>query len=171
MARDPRIDSPCPLKQAEQLRIDGHCGRCDKHVHALDGLDDAQRHALFAAAKGPLCVSYRMRVNRAPALGAAMVVMFSASAAMAGQDCDEAKPLYQSVGSAPVEQLVNLEEADEGKDAVERFDTLVMGGIESAADAAWIDDENLSDLPVVVESESGQVVDTTIALGTLSNTR
>ena len=155
MARVPRIDSPCPLKQAEQLRIDGHCGRCDKHVHALDGMDDAQRHALFAAAKGPLCVSYRMPINRAPALGAAMAVMFSASAAMAGQDCDEAKPVYQSVGSAPLEQLMNLDDANE------RLDTIVVtgGGVRFPADAKWIDDGSLPDLPIVVESDSRPSID------------
>ncbi|MEP6882773.1 MAG: hypothetical protein ABI866_12315 [Dokdonella sp.] len=167
MARVPRIDSPCPLKQAEQLRIDGHCGRCNKHVHSLDGLDDAQRRALFAAAKGPLCVSYRMPVNRAPALGAAMAVMFSASAAMAGQDCDEAKPVYQSVGSAPVEQLVIHDESES-----ERLDYVVVtGGVESAADAAWIDDGSLPDLPVVIESDSGRIVDATAALSAVSKPR
>lgn len=168
MARVPRIDSPCPLKQAEQLRIDGHCGRCNKHVHSLDGLDDAQRRALFAVAKGPLCVSYRMPVNRAPALGAAMAVMFSASAAMAAQDCDEAKPVYQSVGSAPVGQVVNLAEAGESEGLI---DMITVGGIQSAEDAEWIDDGSLPELPVVVETEAGRVVDAAVALSALSKPR
>lgn len=156
MARVPRIDNPCPLKLAEQLRIDGHCSHCNKHVHALDGLDDAQRRALFAAAKGPLCVSYRVPINRTPVLAAAMTAMLSASAAMAGQDCDETKPVFQSVETAPVEQVVNLYAESERLDDE---DIIVTGGILSAEDAKWVDDGSLPDLRIVVETESGQVVD------------
>lgn len=161
MARVPRIESPCPLTMAEQLRIDGHCGRCNKTVHALDGLDDAQRHALFAAARGAICVSYRLPVKRVPALGVAMAAMLSASAVMAGQDCAETKPAFQSVDSAPVEQVVNLEEASKPADPV---DMIFVGGIQSAEDAEWIDDGSVPDLPIVVETESGHLINTTVAI-------
>jgi hypothetical protein len=204
MARVPLIDSPCPLSQAEQLRIDGHCGRCHKTVHALDGLDDDQRRALFAAAKGPLCVSYRTTVRRGPALGAAMAAMLSAGAAMAGQDCDEAKPVFQSVesspstpftvsGEEPGERLdsivvtgggvrprdavwvdeadVQAQEAAGGSELDDRLDTIVMGGIKSSQDAAWVDDSTLPDLPIVVETESGQPVDASLGLSAAQKPR
>lgn len=139
MARVPRIDSPCPLSQAEQLRIDGHCGRCQKTVHALDGLDDTQRHALFAAAKGPLCVSYRTPVKRGPALGAAMAAMLSAGAALAGQDCDEAKPVFQSVESTPAAPFIDLEDP-----ANERLDTtIVTGGGVNPQEVVWVDETDV----------------------------
>lgn len=156
MTRVPRIDSPCPLTMAEQLRIDGHCGRCNKTVHALDGLDDAQRRALFAAAKGAICVSYRAPLKRAPALGVAMAAMLSASAVMAGQDCAGTKPAFQSVASVPVEQVVNLAEAG---DTLDDFNTIFVGGIQSAEDAEWIDDGSLPDLPIAVETKSGRALD------------
>jgi hypothetical protein len=204
MARVPLIDSPCPLSQAEQLRINGHCGRCHKTVHALDGLDDDQRRALLAAAKGPLCVSWRTTVRRGPALGAAMAAMLSAGAAMAGQDCDEAKPAFQSVESSPaapftvsgeepgerldrivitgggvrLRDAVWLDEADVqageaagNSELDDRLDTIVMGGIKSSQDASWVDDSSLPDLPVVVETESGQPIDSAVALSAVLKPR
>lgn len=166
MARIPLIDSPCPLSRAEQLRIDGHCGRCNKQVHVLDGLDDAGRQALFAAARGPLCVSYRVTSHRAPVLGAAMAAMLSAGTAMAGQDCDEARPELQSIDPAPA-PVVLLEEADS-----EPLDTIIMvGGIQSAEEATWIDDSDLPDLPFAIETESEQAVVDSRALSEASKPR
>ena len=154
MARVPRIDSPCPLSRAEQLRIDGHCGRCNKHVHALDGLDERQRRALFAAARGPLCVSYRAPAYRSPAMAVAMAAMISAGTAVAGQDCDEAAPALQSLQSAPQEQLIQLQnQADDGV-----YDTIIVGGINSAEDAKWVDDGSLPDLPMVSETVERQSI-------------
>lgn len=154
MARVPEIDTPCPLSRAEQLLIDGHCGRCNKDVHVLDGLGDAERRQLLAATKGPLCVSYRLPANRSPALGVAMAAMLSTGAAMAGQDCDEVKSEFQSIDSSPSSQVLSNEPESE------RLDTIIMvGGIESAEDATWIDDSGLPELPIVVETESGVPVD------------
>jgi hypothetical protein len=197
MARVPLIDSPCPLSQTERVRIDGHCGRCNKAVHVLDGLDDFQRRSLLAAAKGPLCVSYRVPTNRAPAIGVAMAVMFSAGAAMAGQDCDEAKPAFQSVESSPAASVSGPHEGlserldtiqslggvirrpvdavwkDQDDEATsERLDTIVMtGGVSSAEDAAWVDDSALPDLPIVLETENGQPVDAAVALSVVQKPR
>lgn len=168
MARVPRIDSPCPLSRAEQLRIDGRCGRCNKHVHALDGLDERQRRALFAAARGPLCVSYRVPAYRTPAMAVAMAAMITAGAAVAGQDCDEVAPALQSVQSTAQAQVINLQ--DEA--ASERLDTIVMtGGVTSPEDADWVDDGSLADLPTVVETESGVPVDAWVQPSSKSDRR
>ncbi|SFM98074.1 hypothetical protein [Dokdonella immobilis] len=154
MARVPRIDSPCPLSRAQQLRIDGHCGRCNKHVHALDSLDERQRRALFAAARGPLCVSYRVPAYRNPAMAVAMAAMISVGTAAAGQDCDEAAPALQSVQPAAQEPLIHLQ--DQTNDVP--YDTIIVGGISSAEDAQWIDDGSLPDLPMISETEDGQSI-------------
>jgi hypothetical protein len=165
MARVPLIDSPCPLSQAEQLRIDGHCGRCHKTVHALDGLDDGQRRALFAAAKGPLCVSYRTSVKRGPALGAAMAAMLSAGAAMAGQDCDEARPVFQSVESSPSTAFAGPEDA-----ASERLEIIeIVGGGVRPRDAVWVDEADAGTQEVVEGSESDDRLDTIVMGGITSS--
>lgn len=153
MARVPRIDSPCPLSRAEQLRIDGHCGRCNKHVHALDGLDERQRRALFAAARGPLCVSYRVPVYRSPAMAVAMAAMISAGTAMAGQDCDDVVAPLQSMDAAQASPLLGTDATAQAEASKERLDTLFMGGVNLPEDADWVDDSNLPDLPIVVEDE------------------
>jgi len=65
MALFPKIDQPCPLGIDAQKRIGGYCSRCDKGVHALDAMTDAERRALLRDARGSICVSYRTP-SRAP---------------------------------------------------------------------------------------------------------
>jgi hypothetical protein len=75
MSSFPKVDQPCPLGVDEQKRLDGHCTRCEKSVHVLDAMSDAERRALLASACGSICVSYRMRSPRRTArFGAAMAL-------------------------------------------------------------------------------------------------
>jgi hypothetical protein len=53
----------------------------------------------------------------------------------------------------------------------DRLDTIVMGGIKSSQDAAWVDDSTLPDLPIVVETESGQPVDASLGLSAAQKPR
>lgn len=153
MAKVPRIDKPCPLSMAEQLGINGHCARCDKHVHALDGLDDAARMNLLASAKGPLCVSYRRSVPTAMVLGATLAAALSARTAKAGEDCDKAPPPMQSVEAGSNAPLIDLNKAYASAEDKDCVDIIIVGGVTSPADAEWIDDSDLPELPMRVEVE------------------
>ena len=81
MALFPKIDQPCPLGSDELKRINGHCGRCNKTVHSLDGMTDEQRLAFVRNVKGPLCVSYSIPERRhAAGFGAALALSIAAPA-------------------------------------------------------------------------------------------
>lgn len=134
MALFPRIDSPCPLSADEQWAIDGRCARCDKHVHALNEMNSAQRPDLLAAASGPLCVSYK--VSAAQALR------------MSGVGFAMAATLVAATGIAAEAPVYPADEAD-----YEKLEFIIItGGVDDPADAAWIDDSDLPELPVLVES-------------------
>lgn len=164
MACFPKIDQPCPLGIDEQKRIDGWCGRCAKSVHSLDGMSREDRRALLRNADGPVCVSYRRPATRGigVGLGAALAMSVSASALAidvlpagpatdpaqssvekgpplllgdkaAGPECDEARKAVAASGSMPLEDEM----------------IILTGGVSSPADAEWIDDSDLPDLPMI----------------------
>jgi hypothetical protein len=138
MARYPKIDSPCPLGIDEQLRIDGFCKRCDKHVHALDQMSQQQRDQFMRVSNGPLCVSYRMP-RRIAGLGVAIAVTLVTSGALAGET------LLQAPAAAATQSPVTAEDvlADEAM-----LDFIIVGGVNDPQDAGWIEDDTLPELPV-----------------------
>lgn len=139
MACYPRIDRPCPLGIDEQLRLDGYCAHCATEVHALDAFDDSGRRAFMASRTGAVCVSYRLPVARAAMLGATMAAGLMAGAVMA-----------QSVAPAPIESSGSAGSMDA---ASERLELVVMtGGVSKGADADWVDDSQVPELPVIVET-------------------
>jgi hypothetical protein len=83
--RYPTITGPCliPLDLDYQAKR-GFCSACNKHVHHLDALSDAEYKSLFTAGK-TVCVSYPVRVA---AFGALAALTMSA-AVMAGDDPSE----------------------------------------------------------------------------------
>jgi hypothetical protein len=151
MARVPKIDLPCPLGAAEQRSIDDFCTRCSTQVHRLDGLDDAARCALLAAAKSPVCVSYRVArpLLRRAALGvAALGAGLGAGAALADKGVPAAG-CEPTGGAAPFSGQPGLIQ-DEGAD----LDMVVfIGGVSRPDEAEWQDDSELADLPVSYEEE------------------
>lgn len=153
MALFPRIDSPCPLSQAEQRGIDGHCARCDRHVHKLDGLDDAQRQALLASARGSLCVSYRVPRRELARSGGRFGVAIAATLiASTVAYADDPAPIGPTASGASAAQMspvpqtpVRLVEP-EGIDSL-GLDEIFVGGVDDPQDAGWIDDGRLPELP------------------------
>lgn len=151
MAFFPKIDSPCPLGIDEQRRINGHCGRCDKHVHALDGMSDADRRSLLADATGPICVSYR-RSSRIASLAAVAITLVSVSA-MAGEDRADTTPLApiaQQQEVTPVAGTLDLVKPVDvtAPDAEELDQIILVGGISAPQDAEWDDESTLPELPI-----------------------
>lgn len=137
----PRIDTPCPLAADEQRTIDGHCGRCDREVHRLDTLDGGARRALFAAAAGPLCVSYRVprRVGRIGAAIAATLITATAYAA----DPSAPRPDAQTERAAPT--TGSRIQRTEPRDLDE---VLVIGAVNDPQDARMPEDTGVPALPV-----------------------
>jgi hypothetical protein len=86
MARVPVITSPCPIRWKSAPR-DGadFCGQCQRRVHNLDVMSEAQREAFFADCGGKVCVSYTVARPRALAgIGVSVVAgAFATAAAMA----------------------------------------------------------------------------------------
>lgn len=146
MAIVPRIDTPCPLGAAEQRAIDGHCSRCDRDVHRLDALDADARRALFAAADGPLCVSYRAprRAGLRATIAVSLVVATASAGVFAAESpvaapaaTTEATPATPSTGSRI------RHEAPRDLDGV-----LVIGAVNDPQDAAAPEDTSVPQLPV-----------------------
>jgi hypothetical protein len=151
MAVFPKIDRPCPLGIDEQKRIDGYCGRCDKVVHALNGMSGDERVSLLRSAKGPLCVSYRLPARRVAGagLGAALalsIVMpaFAKEPTLLGTF---GSPPSDPAGEPQFTPAVNSPSTSGDSEKIE-FIT-VTGGVSNPSDANFVDDSKLPDLPIV----------------------
>lgn len=137
----PRIDSPCPLSAGEQRAIDGHCERCDKHVHALNDMSEAERRALLAGATGPICVSYRKTMpRRVGRIGAAIAATLITTTAYAGDAASQAVP-QPTVAAA----LQEVQEEDVFLD-----DLVFVGGVNDPQDASAALDMSVPPLPMQV---------------------
>jgi hypothetical protein len=158
MALFPKIDQPCPLGIDEQKRIDGHCGRCDKAVHALNKMSDGERQSLLRSAKGPLCVSYRLPRHRAASagLGAALAMSIAVPAfateptllgTVAGPPSDPAaEPQFTPTVNSP----------SPSEDSQKLESITFTGGVSNPGDANFVDEDDLPDLPMVPDDGTRQ---------------
>lgn len=161
----PRIDSPCPLGPEEQRRIDGHCDRCDRHVHRLDGLDEPERRALLAALSGPACISYRVPTRRLGVSGMAIAATLVTATAFAAppQAPDAAQSPVVAAPLVPGEEALDMifvggiQAADaavwEDTPAPDRIEVM-GGGIQDPAAATRVDAPDLPELPEEIEAAS-----------------
>lgn len=153
MTSFPRIDSPCSLSAEEQRAIDGHCERCDKHVHALNDMTEAERRTLLAGATGPICVSYRKTMpRRVGRIGAAIAATLITTTAYAGDAASQAVP-QPTVAAA----LQEVQEEDVFLD-----DLVFLGGVNDPQDASAALDMSVPPLPMQVMAlvpGSGQEAD------------
>lgn len=167
MAQVPKIDTPCPLGVDEQRRLDGHCARCDQHVHRLDAMSDSDRRALLAAADGPICVSYRSgsyrsssyrsssyrsESPRAMKRGAGFGIAIAATLVSGGAFAADPPALLpaatgeQASPVAPAPLLAAPAPSPDCED--EELELIVLGGVSDPRDAQWVDDSELPDLPM-----------------------
>lgn len=158
MACYPKVDQPCPLSAEEIARIDGFCGHCAKTVVSLDGLSDEQRRQRLRDAEGPLCVSYRRPLARTlgAGLGAALALSVPALAIEVLPTEPALAPSAQSIQprAALVPKPAAGPECDEngGREAEFlplEFVSIIGGGVSDPANAEWIDDSDLPDLPMI----------------------
>lgn len=160
----PRIDTPCPLTADEQRNIDGHCGRCDREVHRLDTLDGDARRALFAAATGPLCVSYRAPASRAPRrvgrIGAAIAATLITATAYAA---DPSSPRTDAQAERAAPTTGSRIQRTEPRDLDE---VLVIGAVNDPQDARQPEDTGVPALPV---QETAVLDDDVLIMGGVSD--
>lgn len=160
----PRIDTPCPLAADEQRTIDGHCGRCDREVHRLDTLDGDARRALFAAATGPLCVSYRAPASRAPRrmgrIGAAIAATLITASAYAA---DPSSPGTDAQTERAAPTTGSRIQRTEPRDLDE---VLVIGAVNDPQDARLPEDTGVPVLPV---QEAAVLDDDVLIMGGVSD--
>ena len=137
MASYPKVESRCPLQnaQARATAFDGDfCRACDRRVHDLSAMNDAQRVAFMAQCSGEVCVSYTVSKHRSAsklaqgALAATLATMAASGALIAT--------------SAAADPLICDTEIE-----------VIVGGIKSAEDAEWLELEPLAvdapELPIV----------------------
>jgi hypothetical protein len=149
MARVPVVESPCPIA-GKQLPAGSteHCSLCDRSVHNLDLIPEAERVAFMRSCTGKVCVAYTVEASAlrrsalrrsatgrafAPAVaaGAAAFVMLPAAA----QTPSDIGPQPSPVGEmSPLPGLAERPLCDE-LDMV-----IVVGGVLHGDQAEWTDD-------------------------------
>lgn len=156
MARFPKIDQPCPLDADAQRNIQDHCGRCGKTVHCLDGKSDAERSEFMRQARGPVCVSYRLKAG----FGAALALSLAGPVAAAGQaeaatvltPQQAAAPAAANPLNLPAGPASTLQSPLPGEESSELIELVMVGGISNPDEAEWVeDDTSLPELPMRTE--------------------
>ena len=143
MTRVPVITSPCPLQwNAAPRPGKDFCGQCQRRVHNLDALDDAQRVAFLSGCDTKVCVYYTVRRPRTAAatlgLGLAAAGALAAGTAPA-QDAPPENPVAGEYCD-PLEELV------------------MVGGTVADASLQWVDEAEAQapakpDLPQISASD------------------
>lgn len=140
MAQFPVITSACPLRFAS-MPSEGRdfCGQCQRRVHNLDGMDEAQRKAFFASCAGEVCVAYTVKrpqrmtaVLRAGAAAVALGVSGLALAADAVPAADANAPAFEDVVTGPT------------CDPASKLESVVLMGGTRAASVEWLDESELA---------------------------
>jgi hypothetical protein len=156
MALFPKIDQPCPLGIDEQKRIDGYCGRCNKAVHSLTAMSESDRLAFLGNATGPVCVSYRVNVRRSvgAGLGAAALALSMAGPLYA---TDAPQILQSATGGHAVDAAQTSADAPATPPVVEEnHEVILAGGVSNPADAEFVDEADVPELPMVREQTTGR---------------
>jgi hypothetical protein len=120
MARVPVINLPCPLRW-KTLPTTGSdfCGQCERRVHNLDAMNEAERRSFFSTCSGEVCVAYT--IPRRTGMAA-----FGAVAALVGAAQATAQDTYPTQVTGPTCDPLQ--------------ETIVVGGVKSARDVRWVDE-------------------------------
>ena len=143
MARFPVIESPCPIQgKALPAGASEHCTLCDRAVHNLNLMNDAQRREFMSACSGKVCVAYTMRIPvgkmpvRHRGLAAATLAATAlASLPLAAQDTQPESPV------GPMSPLPDAISEADLPNCDEYYDVVLVGGVTHGDQAEWTDDE------------------------------
>ncbi len=143
MAKFPRIQRTCPVKNALSDYMDGDvCRICDRQVFDLDSMSDSERMAFMSACKDEVCVSYKLPLRKVAAAVALSAMALPAAAQ------DTLLELDSGVGAY-----------DELPKCAEDFDEIIImvGGIKDPGNVEYIEtaeDLETPELPVVYEEDA-----------------
>jgi hypothetical protein len=160
MARVPVISSPCPLRWANQPQPGrDFCGQCQRRVHNLDLMSEADRTAFLNACSGDVCVSYTVRRTRSipAALSIGVMALTTSTAALAEEN--------SSAAAAPETAKFNWGQPTgaecpptrtqlAGTTDHDLIEIIVMeGGVKAGEQLQWIDESeaNVPDKAVLPE--------------------
>jgi len=130
VAEFPKIDTPCPLKwSALPESGNNFCKHCERTVHNLSAMSNAQRRDFMASCTGKVCVAYAVKPRREQ-----KIVWAIAMAA--------------TVAAAPGLAVAGCDPADESETVV-----IMAGGVKDPGNARWQNDEKPRELPVIVDPE------------------
>jgi len=153
MALVPKITSPCPLRfGAMPSEGQDFCGKCERRVHNLDGMNEGQRREFFASCGGDVCVAYTVqwpqRLARSLRAGAVAAIALSASSMALAQDATPGQPAT----SAPIEDVVTGPYCDPNRG----LESITVGGVQGAPE--WVDDSELArqEAPEIGEIDAAQ---------------
>ena len=142
MARVPVIASPCPLRfrTGPQRGLD-FCGHCQRRVHNLDAMSEAERVAFLSGCEDKVCVSYTVRRPPSLVTVGAMLAGALASGSVAADGPEE----------SPLEWVRSVQPAD--TQAADCDEVIIVGG--TSHSVQWVDENevNAPDLPTIGEGE------------------
>jgi len=139
MSRVPVISSPCPLRwSAMPTPGQDFCGQCQRQVHNLDLMSDAQRNEFMQSCSGEVCVTYTVRrplTLKKMALGLGLAASL-ASGGVAAQDAVDTKVIESKL----------LDAASEWKEleSKEIDSVVVVGGtVLDPETSRWVDESEI----------------------------
>ena len=141
MARVPVIASPCPLRfrNTPQPGLD-FCGHCQRRVHNLDAMSEAERVAFLTGCEDKVCVSYTVRRRPLVTVGAMLAGALASGAVAADGPEDSTLEWVRSVQPAE-------------NQAADCDELIIVGGTSHAVQ--WVDESEVSapDLPTIGEAD------------------
>jgi hypothetical protein len=171
MSRFPLVQDPCPYKGAIADILTGdHCRLCQREVHDLAAMNEADRRALLAGCQDAegLCVRYTVRAGSAVAAAMLGVAGFAAVPAMAqsaeaspaiAQSAEPSAQPAESAAAPAAETASAYAEADD----YDEGEWIIVGGLRKPDQAEWHSDEGADKakekapkrrtLPVITEDE------------------
>ncbi len=162
MARFPKIQSPCPVRDSLADYMEGDmCSRCDRQVHDLRSMSEAQKESFLATCSGEVCVSYSVPISKLAAATALSAAVMALPVAAQDKlvDLEAAQPaaptavceddvITGGLRVSTTEQNAYL--------AIEDYEDIivVVGGIKDLANVEYVDDDEdlkIPELPVTYE--------------------
>lgn len=158
MASFPKIESPCPLRlTALPDAGKNYCSMCERKVHNLSAMTQFERSIFMRSCTGKVCVAYSIPVVSAKTVamagvGLSVAMWLGAGSALAG---DTKAALSFDPASQP-DSLLQIQAQvthPDGKAAeaelIEPEMLVLAGGISLPQDAEWVDENALTEGPII----------------------
>ena len=152
----PKIDSPCPLRMPTLPTAQKNfCTRCERKVHDLSAMTEAERGAFLASCSGKVCVAYALpRAPQAAALriGLGMLTVMAAVPTVAQQPRPDAISPVLSAPKFPYAESSEVRCDDANEPAEQEYveSIIIVGGVTDSQNVRWVEaDDAQPALPAV----------------------